>query len=219
MVKELRKAIFAGLVVAALLAACAPAAPQTSPEQVQSTVATSVAMTVAAQNNMAISVAQTMTAQAPQPTATASVTPIALDLPTTDPAIDTATPFVVVPPSGGSSSGGAAPAPAKYACSWREVKPKTNVFHAGDNINIQWVITNTGTKTWPSFLDFNFYSGTDMSTYHGQELPALKPGDTVTISFQGVAPSKPGFYAMVFKVQGGLCFPTLNIEVGKPKDP
>lgn len=217
MVKELRTAILVVLATAALLAACAPA--QTSPEQVQSIVATSVAMTVESQNNMALAVAQTLTAQVPLPTATASLTPIALTLPGSDPALATATPFVVVPASGGSAGGNSAADPALYACSWREVKPKINVFKPGDPIDVVWIITNTGTKAWPSKKDLDFTSGTQMSPFVGTELPPLKSDETVTVSFEANAPTKPGFYEMKFKVEGGLCFPALDIEVGKPKDP
>jgi predicted small secreted protein len=216
MVKELRTAILVVLATAALLAACAPA--QTSPEQVQSTIATSVAMTVESQNNMALAVVQTLTAQAPLPSPTASLTPIALALPA-DPALATATPFVVVPPSGGSAGGNSAADPVSYACSWREVKPKINVFKPGDPIDVVWIITNTGTKAWPSKKDLDFTSGTKMSPFVGEELPPLKSDETVTISFEANAPTKPGFYEMKFKVEGGLCFPALDIEVGKPKDP
>ncbi len=218
MVKELRKAIFVALAIAGLLAACAPA-QATSPEQVQSQVATSVAATVQSQNNLAMSVAQTLTAQAPLPSATASLTPIPLVLPTTDASLATATPFTVVPPSSGSSGGSSAPAPVEFACSWREVKPRTNVFSPGDPIDVEWVITNTGTKTWPSKLDLEFVSGTKMSTFVGGELNPLKPGDTQTVSFDANAPLKKGFFGMQFRVQGGLCWPALNIQVGKVRDP
>lgn len=215
MVNHLRKAMLVVVAMAALLAACAPAAT-TSPEQVQAQVETSVALTVQAGSAQTAAVAQSLTSQAPAATATVSPTAIVLDLPT-DP-VATVTPFVVTPPSG--SSGGSVPAaPVQYSCSWREVKPKINLFKPGDGFNVEWVITNTGTKTWPSKLDFNFFAGTQMSSYTGQELPPLKPDDTVTIDFGATAPIKPGFYAMEFKVQGGLCFPSLQIEVGKPKDP
>jgi hypothetical protein len=62
-------------------------------------------------------------------------------------------------------------------------------------------------------------NSTVISTYSGQELPALKPGDSTTIRFEANAPKKPGLYGMQFKVEGGLCFPALNIEVIRPPDP
>ncbi len=217
MVNHLRKAMLVVVAMAALLAACAPASTTTTPEQVQAQVETSVALTVQAGSAQTAAAAQSLTSQAPAATATESPTAIVLNL-STDTPVATVTPFVVTPASG--NTGGSLPAaPVQYACTWREVKPKINMFKPGDGFNVEWVITNTGTKTWPSKLDFNFFAGTQMSSYTGQELPPLKPGDTVTINFGATAPIKPGFYAMEFKVQGGLCFPSLQIEVGKPKDP
>ena len=215
MVHELRKAILVSLAAAAVLAACAPG--QASPAQVESQVGTSVAMTVQAQDGMAAAVAATLTAQAPASTATIPPTPIVLSLPTSsDPANATATPFVVVPASGGGSSGSGTPL---YSCSVREVKPKVNQFKPGDPIDVVWVITNTGSKAWPSSKDLHLMNSTVISTYVGGELPALKPGDSTTISFEANAPAKPGLYGMQFKVEGGLCFPALNIEVVRPPDP
>lgn len=217
MSNEIRKAILLALLATAVLSACAPGAAAPAPAVVQQEVATSVFQTVEAQNGMATAVAQTLAVQAPAATATLSPTPIVLSLPTAALTGPTATPFVVVPPSGGGGGSGAGT--PQYACSWREVKPKTNTFKAGDPIDVVWIITNTGTKTWPSKLDMDLMSSTVISTYVGQELPPLKPGDSTTISFEANAPNKHGFYGMQFKVQGGLCFPALNIEVIRPPDP
>ncbi len=218
MLKELRKAILVALTMAALVAACTPA-PTTNPEQVVAQVATSVAATVQSQNDMAASVAQTMTAQAPLPSATASVTPIPLDLPTVDLSLATVTPFVVVPPSNTTSGGGGSdPAPAQYACSWREVKPRHNVFNGGVTVDVQWVITNTGTKNWGK-PDLNYVSGTKMSSFLGMELPPTDPGDSVTVNFEATTPTHKGLYGMQFRVQGGLCWPALNLQVGSVRDP
>lgn len=211
MLNELRKAILVALVLAAVLSACAPAQ---APVDVQSQVATQVAMTVQAQNDMAAAVAQTLTAQAPVATATLSPTPIVLSLPTTDPTIATVTPFVVVPSGGGTGSG-----TPLYSCSVREVKPRNNQFKPGDPIDVVWVITNTGSRAWPERKDMDLQSSTVISSYVGEELPALRPGDSTTISFEANAPNRPGLFGMQFKVEGGLCFPALNIEVVRPPDP
>ncbi|GEM_PF-1620500 len=192
--------------VAILLAACAP--QQVAPTQdIQARVATSVAMTVAAQN------AQTA---AVQPLATATFTPTdtPATVPTLTPILATATTFVIVPPfPSGGGGGGGAPVPAQYACSWIELKPRTNVFSRGDAIDVKWLITNTGTKKWEAGKDLDYVSGTIMSTFLGQELPALSPGDSVTISFDANAPMTKGLFGMQFKVEGGLCWPALNIQV------
>jgi len=212
MFNELRKAILVALALTTVLTACAPAQ---APVDVQSQVATQVAMTVQSQGDFAAAVAGTLTAQVPVPTATVSPTPIVLSLPTTDPAIATVTPFVVVPASGGGTGSGT----PLYSCSWREVKPKNNQFKGLDPIDVVWVITNTGSKPWPDAKDLHLMNSTVISTYSGQELPALKPGQSTTISFEANAPKKPGLYGMQFKVEGGLCFPALNIEVIRPPDP
>ncbi len=217
MVNQLRKAVLVMLATAAVLAACAPAQTGADPNQGQ--VATSVAMTVQAQvGGIAQAVVSTLTAQAPAETATSSPTPIPLNLPVTDTPFATFTPFVVTPPPGGSGGSTGATTP-DYACSWREVKPRTNVFSPGDAIDVVWVITNTGAKDWGYKLDLEYVSGRKMSTFLGQELPNLKPGDDVTVSFDANAPMQKGLYGMQFKVQGGLCWPALNIQVGKLRDP
>ncbi len=217
MVNQLSRAAFVLLVAAAVLSACAPA--QANTDQNQGQVGTAVAMTVQAQvGGIAAAVVSTLTAQAPAATATESPTPIPLNLPVTDTPGATVTPFVVTPASG-SSGGSTGTTAAQYACSWREVKPKINVFNPGDGFNVEWVITNTGTKAWGYKLDLDYVSGPKLSSFLGQQLPNLKPGDTVTVNFAATAPMQKGLYGMQFKVQGGLCWPALNIQVGKLKDP
>jgi hypothetical protein len=205
-----RRSRILSLAAVALLAACAPAV---STEEVQMQVATGVAETVAAQNAMASSVARTVTAMAPTITPTPSPTPIPLDIPSLTPVVPIAT---VTPFTAAGGGGGSSVKVADYACSFVEVKPLINVFKPTDYIDIVWIITNTGKKTWESGLDLDFVSGTRFSPYNGQELPALKSGEKVTISFEGNAPSEPGYYEMKFKVQGGLCFPFIDIQVIKP---
>src|SRR5690242_5119312 len=70
-----RKSIVVALASAALLSACAPAQPTQNPEEIQAQVATSVAMTVAAQNQMGTFVAQTVEAGQPAATETPLVVP------------------------------------------------------------------------------------------------------------------------------------------------
>ncbi len=215
MVNQLRKAMLVVLAMGLLLTACAPAPSNT--DQLQGQIATSVAMTVQAQaGGIAEAVLSTLTAQAP--TATLSPTPIPLNLPATNTPFPTATAFVVTPPPSG---GGSVDVPqALYSCSVREVQPRTNVFHPGDSaIKVVWVITNTGTKDWAAGKDFEFVSGTALSSYRGQEFPAIKSGDSITISFSATAPTKPGYYGMQFKLEGGFCWPALNIQVVRPPDP
>ena len=209
-----RKIFLVAMVLAAVLAACAPAQ---SPQQVQGTIDTAVAMTVQAQNDMSTSVASTLTAQAPLPSATATPTLIPVVLPTLTPILDpnTATAFVVQPSGGGGSGGGSAPA-AKYACSFSEVKPRINIFKLGDPIDVVWIITNTGTKNWADPVEIDYYSGTKFTDLESAVLPALKSGDRTTLSFEGNAPNTPGYYEMKFKVSQGYCFPYIDIQAIKP---
>lgn len=211
-----KKSALVALVLTALLAACAPAQ---SPEQIQSQVQTSVAMTVQAQNQMGTSVAQTVDAQSGQQAlATSTSTSIATSVvvPSITPVIiPSPTPYAVAPSSGG---GGNVSAP-QYACSWTEIKPRTNAFSPGDAIDVEWIITNTGSEPFGYKRDLDYVSGTKMSTFLGEQLPDLKPGDSVTVIFDANAPMQKGLYGMQFKVEGGLCWPALNIQVGKLKDP
>lgn len=206
-----RRPLFALAMLLAFTTACAPGQSAQSPEQIQAQIATGVAMTVQAQNQMGTSVAMTVQAQAPVVTETLAPTSIPLDLPTLTPVvIPTVTPFVV---SGGSTNR----TPPEYACSWTELKPRNNVFSPGDPIDVKWVITNTGSKSFGYKRDLEYVSGEKMSSYVGGQLPDLDPGDTVTITFDANAPNKNGLYGMQFKVEGGLCWPALNIQVGKKK--
>ncbi len=216
MVNQLRKAMLVVLAMGALLSACAPAPSNT--DQAQGQIATSVAMTVQAQaGGLAEAVYSTLTAQAPDPSATASPTPIPLNLPATNTPFPTATAFVVTPPASGGGSVDVPP--ALYACTFYEKKPLINVFKPGDPFDIVWVITNTGTKAWPQYKDLRFVSGTALTSTSSIELPALKPGDSATVSFDANAPMKPGLYGMTWKVEGGLCFPNTSIEVRRLGDP
>lgn len=205
-----RRPLFTLILLTVLVTACAPGQqPGPSADEIQAQIATGVAMTVQAQNQMGTSVAMTMQAQAPAATATLAPTEIPLDLPTLTPVfIPTVTPFVV------SGGGGSNPAP-KYACSWTELKPRLNTFSPGDYIDVKWVITNTGSEPFGYKRDLEYVSGTQMSSFLGKQLPDLAPGDSVTISFDATAPSKNGLYGMQFKVEGGLCWPALNVKVGK----
>ncbi len=220
MVKEFRKAMLVALAVAAVLAACAPA--QSTPQQVEFQVGTSVAMTVAAQNFVSTASAATLTAQAPQPTATVSPTTIPLSLPSPAPAFATATPFVVVPAGGGGtggSTGGSAGTP-DYACSWTSSPPDLTRFKPGDPFDVKFTITNSGTKAWVAGKDFTFIGDTLFTTVSFVELPALQPGHHLSFSFDANAPMAKGRYAEQWKVQGiPGCYPLVVIIVGKPGDP
>jgi len=200
-----------------LLAACAPApAPVATqdPAAIQQQVQDAVALTVSAQN------AQTEQAQAliPEPTNTPLPTQTEAVPPT--PIVPTATPFVVVPPtstpvtsSNSGGSGGVVVSP-EYACTVVKQSPLDNSqWKRNKDFDVNWTIVNTGTKSWQAGLDLVFYSGTNMAKNSLVELPALKPGEQIKIVLDAVTPAQKGTYTMIWKLEGGLCFPSISINV------
>jgi len=121
--KTTRQVILTTILILLLLSACAPApAPTTDPNLISSQVETSVALTVAAQNQL--------TAQAqPQVTDTAAPSPTQVDTPTAVLPLDTPTAVVLptstVVSSGGSSTGGSS-AQKDYSCTSLGRKPADN---------------------------------------------------------------------------------------------
>ena len=199
-----------------LLAACAPApAPTQDPAEIQRQVQEAVALTVAAQS------VQTEQAQAmiPEPTNTPLPTQTEAGvLPSPTPIIPTATPFVVVPPTTAPGTGGgggsSAPVPLDYACSIVSQSPLDNGYwKQKKDFDVNWTIVNTGTKAWRDGLDLVFYSGTNFATIDLIELPAMAPGDKYKVVLDAVTPAKDGYYVMVWKLEGGFCFPSLAINV------
>lgn len=210
----IRRTIFIALGAVIVLSGCAPAQTNQgqNPDLIQGEIGTGVALTVDAQNQMGTAVALTVAAQLPTATDTSTPTTVPLDIPTLTPIFDTATPFVVVPPSGG----GGASKPAKYACDPDTGKrPRDNtVFRPGDPFDIKWTIINTGTVTWAAGKDFSYLSGPHFtSAIAVPQLPEVKPGKSVSFSFDGNAPNKKGFQVMTWKLEGGFCFPYIAIDV------
>ena len=193
-----------------LLSACQPAQPTQNVIDIENEVATSVALTVAAQN------AQTAAAVSPTPVATNTTLPTqtpagVVDTPTVLP---TAT-AVVIPPTA-VSGGGAAPTKNPYSCDTIRRRPLDNTsFRPGDRFDIKWTIVNTGTRTMVAGLDLKFNSGTQMTNRTRVELPELEPKEQFAVDFDAVAPEKEGTYIMTFLVEGGLCYPYVAIIVEK----
>jgi hypothetical protein len=198
-----------------LLAACAPApAPATQdPAEVQRQVQEAVALTVAAQS------AQTEQAQAQIPDPTNTPLPTQTEagvLPSPTSVPPTATAIVLAPPTTAPSTGGGGGVPVsrEYACNIVNQSPRDNSYwKQKKDFDVNWTIVNTGTKTWRDGLDLVFYSGTNMATTDAVELPALKPGEQFKVVLDAVTPSKDGTYTMVWKLEGGFCFPYISIIV------
>lgn len=209
MKQSTRRVLFTALTVIFLLAACAPAQPQTpNPEDVAKQVATSVALTVAAQ---ALDTAEAQPAVTD--TAVPTATPAVVDTPT--PILSTATPLVLASPTlvPSGSGGGSTTRPA-YACDIIHQRPfDYSTFKPGDRFDIKWTILNIGTKTMRDGLDLSYNQGPKLTTVSRVELPELAPGDEYDLAFDAVAPSKEGTYIMTYIVEGGLCYPYVAIKV------
>jgi hypothetical protein len=206
--------VFSIVAVIFLLSACVPAQPTQDPQVIANQVATSVALTVAAQN------AQTQSAPSPTAEATNTTLPTQTpDVPPT-PTLLPATPTLVVtvPPTtvaGGGGGGGSTTKP-EYSCNPFPRTPRDNtVFRPNDPFDISWTIVNTGTKNMTAGLDVRYDDGPLMTTTKVVELPELEPGDQYVIRLDAVAPSTQGTHIMTWYVEGGLCFPYVAIIVEK----
>jgi hypothetical protein len=198
-----------------LLSACQPTAPTPNVVDIENQVATSVALTVAAQN------AQTQAAVSPTAVATNTTLPTqtpegVVDTPTVLP---TATAVVVPTTSssgGGGGGGGGTTTQKEYACNPFPRTPRDlTSFRPNDSFDISWTIVNTGTKTMVAGLDVRYDDGPLMTTTKVVELPELEPGDQYVIKLDAVAPSKEGTHIMTWNVEGSLCFPYVAIIVEK----
>lgn len=220
MANHTKRILFTALGIIFLLSACLPQAQATpNPVDVANQVATSVALTVSA--------AQAQT-QAAQPIATNTTLPTQTEAapPSPTPLIPSATAFVLVAPtptivvsSGGGGGGGGAPVPTSpYACTPVNNEPRDlTVFKKGKEFDIVWTIVNTGTKTIPAKHDIKYFSGTKLMkdpTYTVREFGVdLKPGDSIKIIIDAIAPDKKGKHVMTWRVEGDMCFPYIAIIV------
>jgi hypothetical protein len=213
MKQSTQRIFFTALAVIFLLAACVPGQVQTpDPAEIANQVATSVALTVAAQN---------LETQQAAPVATNTSlptdTPATIDTPTA--ILPTATPFVIVPatnvPSGGG--GGGVVVQADYSCNAINRRPfDYQVFKPGDDFDVRWTIVNTGRRTMIAGLDLKYSIGEQFISVNRVELPELEPGEDYTVDFDAVAPDRPGNYIMTYIVEGGLCYPYAAITVERP---
>jgi hypothetical protein len=208
-----KKILLAVMAVIVLLSACQPAPPTPDLSEIENQVATSVALTVAAQN------AQTQAAVSPTPIATNTTLPTQTSEVPPSPTLilPTATPLVVptVTSSGGGGGGGGA-TQRDYSCDTIHRRPFDNTsFRPGDKFDIKWTIVNTGKKTMVAGLDLKYNSGEKMTDRLRVELPELKPKEQFDVDFDAVAPNKEGTYIMTFLVEGQLCYPYVAIIVEK----
>ncbi len=210
------KILLGALAVIVLLSACQPAVPTQDPEDAANQVATSVALTVAAQN------AQTQAAVTPTAEATNTTLPTqteegAVASPTPlETATSLATATAIVLPTSSGGGGGGTTTQREYSCDTIRRRPLDNTsFRPGDTFDIKWTIVNTGNRTMVAGLDLKYNSGTQMTSRTRVELPELKPGAQFAVDFDAVAPTREGTYIMTFVVEGQLCYPYVAIIVEK----
>ena len=200
-----------------LFTACQPAPPTPDPNEVEDQVATSVALTVAAQN------AQTQAAVSPTPVVTNTTLPTQTEegVVASPTPLETATGLPTVtamapPTSVSGGGGGGTTTKREYACDTIRRRPFDNTsYRPGDTFDIKWTIVNTGTKTMVAGLDLKYNSGEKLTSRTRVELPELKPGAEFAVDFDAVAPAKEGTYIMTFVVEGQLCYPYVAIIVEK----
>lgn len=206
-----KRILFSAMAAIFLLAACVPAAqPTVDADEVANQVATSVALTVAAQNTQT-ALARPSDTPIPPPTETL------LPSPTPVPALPTATPVVVVPPTVVSGGGGGGTTTQElYDCDIIRRRPFDNTFfRPGDEFDIRWTIVNTGTRNLRAGTDVKYSIGSDMVGIRFVELPEMKPGDQYEIILDAVAPETEGNHIMTWVVEGQLCYPYAAIIVEK----
>lgn len=209
------------LMAISLLAACTPATvPTTSPEEIESRVATSVAMTIEAQGQIATSVALTVAAQVTPtpsvPTGTPSPVP---PPPTVTPVLPSATPFTTGgSSSGGSGSSGGGTTSYKFSCDIIRQRPIDGTeFKRTNTFDVSFAILNNGTATWDAGKDLVLLGNPEKTLVNPPgtiELPEMKPGDVFTVGpFDAEAPDTPGKYVIDFKLEGGFCYPYVMFYV------
>jgi hypothetical protein len=205
------------LLVIALLGACLPGGQGPSSEEIAQQIGTAVAQTIEAQGQIATSVALTVAAQqaeeeGPLPTPTLIR---AEPLPTLTPILPTATPFVIAPSTsggGGGGGGGGTNPSAEYSCDIIRQRPIDNTeFRRKHTFDVTFTILNNGTATWEAGKDLVLLGnpGPTLTTPPGIiELPEMKPGDTFKVGpFDAEAPDAYGKYVIDFKLEGGFCYP------------
>ncbi len=209
--QTMKRILFSALVLLMLLSACAPqaAAPTQDPALVQQVIEQSVALTVAAQN---LETAQAQAAFTATPIPTETSLP-----PTAEPALPTATPFVVVPPTAvvsGGGGGGSTTTKPEYACDIIHQRPfDYEEFAKGDDFDVRWTFVNTGTKPWRDGTDLKYSNGPQMTTKTLLELPEIDPGDQYEVILDATAPTESGKYVMVWSLEGVNCTPYVAIVV------
>lgn len=214
--KILGVALSALFILSACLPQGQPPAPTANATELANQVAEAVALTLA--------VAQAQT-EAAQPAATNTTLPTQTEAvpPSPIPVIPSATPLILVQPTStrvvsGGGGGGGSVAPLPYDCTVFSNEPRDlTVFKKNKEFDIVWTIKNTGTKTIPANFDIKYFSGTKLMedpNYTVREFGKdLKPGESIKIVIDAIAPVEKGKHVMTWIVEGQLCYPYIAIVV------
>lgn len=210
--KLLKVTLLFGVLILAV--GCTPAPTQTPTMDEQALAETlQVARTEAAQTVVAEITADALRNPSATPTNTPLPTMTATSLPTNTPVpvLPTATPRPVITITN---------TPAAYQCAVELQVPEFGKdFPPRADFDAKWVVKNTGIETWDaSGMDYFYSSGARMEK-HGDrfDLPkTVKPGETVEIVVDMLAPADAGRYTTTWAIgQGGItaCFMSVTIDV------
>lgn len=162
------RVLAAGIMLVLMVSACGPSVPE------DTTIATAVAQTVAAQNAQATATVATSPAptETPSPLASLSAT-----------LTGTAVPQV--------SSGNCTPSASLVG----ETIPDLTIIQPGATFTKSWQLLNSGTCTWDTNWQLVYYSGDLMDGLTVYNLPEpAQPGDTLDIPILLRAPMDTGTY-------------------------
>ncbi|HUI88901.1 MAG TPA: NBR1-Ig-like domain-containing protein [Anaerolineales bacterium] len=189
-------------------------------------IATSVALTVQAQNTQSASVTDTPMSSATNPPLTnmpVAGTPAA-NTPNPPVAIPTLTPLIAQP----TSSGGTTFCTAS-ATFIGETIPDGTIESPGAIFTKTWTIQNSGTCTWDTTWKLVFVSGDNMGGGYSLSFPqTVAPGQNVDLPIVLTAPTAAGSYTGYWKLQspwnytfgdsdsGNPFWVTINVNSGTP---
>lgn len=112
-----------------------------------------------------------------------------------------------IPVTGGTPTTTPTVTPVTYGdCQIISVVPTTSMKTSAD-FDAIWTIKNISSRTWNNHeIDYRYLSGTKMHKYtQPYDLPAMvKPGETVKLLVDMVAPNKTGTYTTEFELRGDL---------------
>ncbi len=128
--------------------------------------------------------------------------------------VDTA---IVTPGSTVVPGSTATPVPSVGSCTVTSNVPGS--ISKGGEFDAKWTVKNTGSKNWDlSSVDYAFISGTEMHKRASRyDLPkTVKPGESITIVVDMVAPKYSGYYSTTWGIVSGstnLCSLPMQIYV------